>query len=131
MHLFMHRILPVLLIVMGGACGGSSGTQGPPGPPADRSKMYCRSAADGLNMSTGSATVSVTCDSETDMPWSGGCRGEDVPPGVYLSVDQPTNWDELSKKAGWTCTWAASGAPPNLNFGGHAEMCCYKLGAGQ
>ncbi len=127
MRSLLREVGLVLALLVFGACG-SSGSEGPPGPPADRSKMYCRNASDVLNLSTPKATVSVTCDTTTDMPWGGGCWGGSLPSGVYLSVDEPSGWDDISVKPGWTCTWAAYDVAPDANFGGHAEICCYAIG---
>jgi hypothetical protein len=115
-----------LLVISLSACG-SSGSQGPAGPPTDRSKMYCRDAADSLNLASGKATVTASCDSRTDMPWSGGCWSGPLPSGVYLAVDQPTGWDDINVVPSWNCAWAAYDTQPNLEFGGHAEICCYRM----
>jgi hypothetical protein len=122
------REVGVVLAVLSVCACDSSGSQGPAGPPADRSKMYCREASAVLNLSTENATVSITCDSTTDMPWGGGCWSGPLPSGVYLSNDQPSGWDDITVRPGWTCTWAAYDVAPDANFGGHAEICCFAIG---
>lgn len=108
------------------ACGDNSSDTSQGSGGLDRTKVYCRTTSDTLNVSTGPMSVSVTCDATTDTPLSGGCwDGDDLPSGAYLSVDRPLDWDEPTAKAGWICTWGATAAPPNLDFGGAVEICCY------
>ncbi len=119
----------VALTLVLASCGdtGPQGPQGPPGPPADRSKLYCRNSGAVLNASTSNLTTSITCDAKTDIPWEGSCEAPDLPSGLYLARSEPLNWSDLSQLPGWTCTWAAFGAPPNLDFGGIATICCFAI----
>lgn len=112
------------------SCGGATGPEGPAGPPADRSKLYCRTHSDGLNYPS-SLSVSVRCDSETDIPWQGFCEASELPTGLYLSVNDPLDWDDMSARPGWTCSWAAYGVVPSGPFGGTAGICCYPVGTTQ
>ncbi len=116
----------VVLAAAVAACGGSTGPQGPPGPPADRSKLYCRNSAATLNPSN--LTTSITCDAKTDIPWQGTCEAPELPSGMYLARSEPLNWSDLNALPGWTCTWAAFGAVPNVNFGANAQICCFAIG---
>lgn len=121
------RYVSVLLAVAAVAgCEGKQGAQGPAGPPGDRSHLYCRYSGATLNASN--LTTSVACDTATDMPWTGGCEAADLPEGLYLEVNAPVNWEDINTPAGWTCTWAAFNAVPNLSFGANAEICCYAMG---
>lgn len=107
------------------ACDGDTGPQGPPGPPADRSRLYCRSSGAILNASN--LTTSITCDAKTDIPWEGSCEAPELPAGLYLSRSEPLNWSDLNELPGWTCTWAAFDAVPNLDFGANAIICCFSM----
>ncbi len=113
------------------ACGGSTGPEGPPGPPADRSKLYCRVQAADLNASTSNLSVTARCDAKTDIPWQGACEVSELPTGLYLAQNEPVDWENLDAAPGWTCTWAAYGVAPNINFGGDARICCFPAGASQ
>jgi hypothetical protein len=126
-HHAMRAAVAVALAAMLTACGdGSTGPQGPPGPPADRSKLYCRNSGATLNPSN--LTTSITCDAKTDIPWQGSCEAPELPSGMYLARSEPLNWSDLNALPGWTCTWAAFGAVPNVNFGANAEICCFAIG---
>jgi hypothetical protein len=127
-HLRYAAAVPLMMVLA--SCGdtGPQGPQGPPGPPADRSKLYCRNSGAVLNASTSNLTTSITCDAKTDIPWEGSCEAPDLPTGLYLARSEPLNWSDLNQLPGWTCTWAAFGAPPNLDFGGNAIICCFAMG---
>ncbi len=109
-------------------CGGSTGPEGPPGPPADRSKLYCRYESAPMNASTGALSVTATCDAKTDIPWQGACEASELPTGLYLSDNEPVDWENLDAAPGWKCSWAAYGVAPNINFGGAATICCFPVG---
>jgi hypothetical protein len=47
-----------------------------------------------------------------------------MPPGVYLSIDEPVGWEDITVLPGWKCGWAASGTAPDFSFGGTAGICC-------
>lgn len=117
----------LLLLVATLACEGAQGPQGPAGPPADRSKLYCLSSGAVLNATT-NLTTAITCNAKTDIPWQGACEAPDLPSGLYLARSEPVNWSNLNELPGWTCTWAAFGAAPNLDFGANAELCCFAMG---
>jgi hypothetical protein len=118
-------IAAAALAVVFAACEGDTGPQGPPGPPADRSRLYCRSSGAILNASN--LTTSITCYAKTDIPWEGSCEAPELPAGLYLSRSEPLNWSDLNELPGWTCTWAAFDAVPNLNFGANAIICCFSM----
>ena len=118
--------LGLAVAVLVSACGESTGPQGPAGPPADRSKLYCRTNAATLNPSN--LTASITCDVKTDIPWQGTCDAPELPPGMYLARSEPVAWEDINALPGWTCTWAAFDAVPNVNFGANAEICCFAIG---
>lgn len=124
------QLVAMIAVTVSLACGGSTGPEGPPGPPGDRDKLYCRSHSEGLSVE-GALSVSVRCDSVTDIPWQGACEASELPTGLYLSVNAPLDWDNLSAEPGWTCAWAAYGVVPNLTFGGTARICCYPVGTTQ
>lgn len=114
------------IVVALGACGGSTGPQGPAGPPADRTNLYCRNVPAILNPTN--LTVTASCDAKTDIPWEGSCEAADLPSGMFLARSEPVSWSDLNALPGWTCTWAAFQAVPNVNFGGNAIICCYAIG---
>jgi hypothetical protein len=125
---FQQTVVAAAVAALAIACTGATGPQGPAGPPADRSKLYCRNSGATLNAANANLTTSITCDAATDIPWEGSCEAPDMPAGVFLSRSEPLNWSNLNAVPGWTCTWAAFQAPPNLNFGGNAEICCFAIG---
>lgn len=123
-HRFQFIATAALAFVLA-ACDGDTGPQGPAGPPADRSRLYCRSSGAVLNSSN--LTTSITCDATTDIPWEGSCEAPELPDGLYLARSEPLNWSDLSELPGWTCTWAAFNAVPNVNFGANAIICCFSM----
>lgn len=125
-HSVNPRLACAVLVGLLAACGGSTGPQGPAGPPTDRSKLYCRNSGAILNPSN--LTTSITCDAKTDIPWQGTCFAPELPPGMYLARSEPVGWEDINVLPGWTCTWAAFDAVPNLNFGANAEICCFAVG---
>lgn len=125
---FQRAVIAATFAALAVACGGSTGPQGPAGPPADRTKLYCRSSGAILNAANSNLTTTITCEAATDIPWEGTCEAPDMPSGVFLSRSEPLNWSDLNAVPGWTCTWAAFQAPPNLNFGANAEICCFAIG---
>jgi hypothetical protein len=80
-----------------------------------------------VNVATSEVSVAVTCDAKTDIPWDGTCESSGMPTGVYLSVDEPLAWEDISALPGWNCGWAAYGPPPDVGFGGTAGICCFKV----
>ena len=52
----------------------------------------------------------------------------ELPPGMYLARSEPANWEDITVLPGWTCTWAAFEAVPNVNFGANAEIRCFAIG---
>ena len=118
-------IATAALALVVAACDGDTGPQGPPGPPADRSRLYCRSS--GAILHASNLTTSITCDAKTDIPWEGSCEAPELPAGLYLSRSEPLSWSDLNELPGWTCTWAAFDAVPNLDFGGNAIICCFSM----
>jgi hypothetical protein len=81
-----------------------------------------------LNLANSNDTATIACDVKTDIPWQGTCDAPDMPSGVFLARDEPVGWDNTNTVPGWTCTWAAFQAAPNLNFSANAEICCFAIG---
>lgn len=121
----LSTALALVAVMTLAGCAGERGPAGPAGPPADRTKLYCSYSA--ATLSASNLTTSVTCKSVNDMPWTGGCEAADLPQGLYLEVNAPLNWEDGSKAAGWTCTWADFNGVPNLTFSANAEICCYSM----
>lgn len=144
-----------LLVAAVLACSGSQGTTGPEGPagppgpigpqgPAGtqgpvggglyvaKASVYCRHAL-GATAATGNV-VTVTCDTATDLPLTGGCSLADPGSrsGAILGFSGPrgdaSDWTSDTLPAGWQCAWTflpATAVPIDLP-GATATICCIK-----
>jgi hypothetical protein len=127
---------------------GPQGPQGPAGPQGDagprggglytsRSQITCKGiqglfVADGGVVAVGggaTATMTVRCDDEHDLPLAGSCEGT-WPSDTTLGVNEPDSWmatevdlDAGVFPAGWLCTWGVTAGSHDLpNVQG--RMCC-------
>jgi hypothetical protein len=99
---------------------GAIGTTGSPGPSV-RTPSYCGTQPGTIATPTG--TLTVSCASAADIPLSGQCWAPaGLPTDAYVTYSIPVDWNDLTKPAGWQCTWAN----PTTAFSGVAEICCAK-----
>jgi len=127
-EVFVRALVLCGLVTLMEACQGPTGPAGPAGSSIDRSMLYCRQNAAILNAATSNLMAFVNCDAKTDIPWEGYCESSEMPPGVYLSVNEEVGWNDITVLPGWKCGWAAQDIPPNQNFGGTATICCLAVG---
>jgi hypothetical protein len=123
----LHSLI-VLAAVLTIACG-KEGAQGPAGPqgvpgPTKRLPTYCNSVLNTVSAAN-SWTLTASCNAATDIPVEGWCfePSSPLPSGAFLANSTPVNWNDITKIAGWTCTWGWQG-PVGSAFSAQVEICC-------